>query len=100
MAPSGSKFFHFALADPAFGQGGPKIFFQDFAHIAKQSQASEASQYWPGSRAHLRALEALVFLHQICILPLFLVLFLQIFNVHLCGYIIKYLFQSERFWPF
>ena len=42
--------------------GGPRNFFRDFADVAKRSQASEASQYWPGSRARLRALEALAFL--------------------------------------
>ena len=52
-----------ALADPGFGQGGgPRNFVRDFADEAKRSQASKASQYWPGSRARLRALEALAFL--------------------------------------
>ena len=52
-----------SLADPGFGQGGgPRNFVRDFADVAKQSQASKASQYWPGSRARLRALEALAFL--------------------------------------
>ena len=47
------------LADPGFGQGGaPEILSEIFTDIAKQSQASEACQYWWGSRA----LEALAFL--------------------------------------
>ena len=37
---------------------------------------------------------------QICILTLFLVLFLQKINFHLCRHIAKYLFQYVRFWPF
>ena len=37
-------------------------FFRDFANVVKQSQVSEASQYWWGSRAQLKALEVLVFL--------------------------------------
>ena len=51
-----------ALADPEFGQGGPRNFFRDFADIANWSWVSKASQYWLGSRACLRALEALAFL--------------------------------------
>ena len=52
-----------ALADPGFGRGGGlRNFVRDFADVAKWSRASEASQYWPGSRARLRALEALAFL--------------------------------------
>ena len=92
----------FSLADPGFGQGGgPRNFVRDFADVAKQSRASKASQYWPGSRVCLSALEALAFLtvkyafshfHQ--------VLFLQIFTVALCGYITKYLLKYGRFWPF
>ena len=42
--------------------GGGRIFFWDFANIAKQNWVSEVSQYQPGSRAHLRVLEALEFL--------------------------------------
>ena len=34
---------------------GPEIYCRDF-NVVKLSQASEASQYWLGSRAHLRAL--------------------------------------------
>ena len=45
-----------------WSRGGPRHFFRDFADVAKWSQASEASQYWPGSRARLRALEAIAFL--------------------------------------
>ena len=52
-----------ALTDPGFGQGGaPRNFVRDFADEAKRSRASKASHYWPGSRARLRALEALAFL--------------------------------------
>ena len=48
-----------------------------FCWHTKWSFASEASQYWLGSRACLRTLEALAFLtiKYICILPLFLVLY-------------------------
>ena len=55
---------NYTLADPGFGQGGggPRNFSRDFADVAKWSQANEASQYRRGSRAHLRALEALAFL--------------------------------------
>ena len=49
------------VADPGSGQGGAKNFSRDFADVAKRSWASEVSQYWPGSRACLRALEALAF---------------------------------------
>ena len=42
--------------------GGDQKFSPRFANVAKRSQASEASQYWPGSLACLRALEALAFL--------------------------------------
>ena len=36
------------LADPGFGQGGaPRIFFRDFADVARWSRVSEVSQYWP-----------------------------------------------------
>ena len=45
-----------------WSRGGPRNFFRDFADVAKQSRVSEARQYWPGSRARLRALEALAFL--------------------------------------
>ena len=45
-----------------WSRGGARIFCRNFADVAKRSRASEASQYWPGSRARLRALEALAFL--------------------------------------
>ena len=32
-----------SVADPGFGQGGARIFFRDFADIAKQSQVSKVS---------------------------------------------------------
>ena len=44
-------------ADPGFGQGGAQVLTQKVGDVAKQSHASEASNLWPGSRAHLRALE-------------------------------------------
>ena len=50
-------------ADPGFGQGGgPQVLRPKVADIAKQSHASEASNLQPGSKAHLRALEAFWFL--------------------------------------
>ena len=45
-----------------WSRGGPRNFFWDFADVLKRSRASEASQYWPGSRACLKALEAFAFL--------------------------------------
>ena len=49
--------------DPGFGQGGgPSKYFPIFADGAERRSGSEASIYRPGSRARLRALEALVFL--------------------------------------
>ena len=55
-----------------------------------------------GSGALLGPQKLLHFNYQICILPLFLVLFFQKFNLQLCGYITKrrYLFQYKRFWAF
>ena len=44
--------------DPGFGQGGPQLLRLKIADIAKRSRASEASILRPGSKAHLRALEA------------------------------------------
>ena len=41
---------------------GPSNFFQRFANDAQRRRVSEASIHWPGSRARLRALEALVFI--------------------------------------
>ena len=79
--------------------GGAKHFFRDFADVAKRSQASEASRHCPGSRACLRALEALAFLTLKYSFSHFSWnIFFKIFNVHLCGYSTKYLFQHERFW--
>ena len=52
----------FSLADPGFGQGGPENFGQNFANVAERSCASGVSSNQPGSRACLRALEALAFL--------------------------------------
>ena len=42
--------------------GGARNFCRDFADVAQRSRVSEASQYQLGSRARLRALEALAFL--------------------------------------
>ena len=43
-------------------QGGPQLLRPKVADVAKPSRASEASNLWWGSRAHLRALEAFGFL--------------------------------------
>ena len=45
-----------------FVKGGPQVLRPKIADIAKRSRASEASNLRPGSRAHLRALEAFGFL--------------------------------------
>ena len=42
-------------------EGGPKIFLRKFASVVKWSPANEVSFNRLGSRAHLRALEALGF---------------------------------------
>ena len=42
-------------------KGGPKFFRLIFASSAQRSCINEVSPYWPGSRAHLRAPEALGF---------------------------------------
>ena len=48
-------------------KGGPQLLRPKVADVGKQSCASEASNLWLGSRAHLRALEAFwVFNAQIC----------------------------------
>ena len=52
----------FPGVDPGFGQGGIQVLRPKVADIAKWSHASKASNLWPGSRAHLRALEAFGFL--------------------------------------
>ena len=48
-------------ADPGFGQGGPQLLRLKVADVAKRSHTSKASNLRPGSRACLRALEALGF---------------------------------------
>ena len=58
---------HSSLADPGFGQGGPKNFFRNFGDVAKQAIIGRVQA--PGSSCICNP--------QICILPLFLVLFLQ-----------------------
>ena len=45
-----------------WSRGGPQLLRPKVADIAKWSCVSEASILWPGSRAHLRALEAFGFL--------------------------------------
>ena len=49
-------------ADPGFGQGGPQLLRLKVVNVAKWRCASEVSNLWPGSRAHLRDLEAFGFL--------------------------------------
>ena len=57
------KFNIHSGADPGFGQGGgPQLLRLKVADLAKRSHVSEASNLRPGSRAHLRALEAFGFL--------------------------------------
>ena len=73
------------LVDPGFGRGG-RIFFRDFADVAKRSQVSKVSQYWPGSRTCLRALEALAFLTLKYAFSHFSwYFFFKLFNAHFCG---------------
>ena len=43
-------------------KGGPQVLRLKVADVGKRSHASEASNFQPGSRAHLRALEAFGFL--------------------------------------
>ena len=43
-------------------KGGPQVLRPKVADVAKRSRASEASNLQPGSRDHLRALEAFGFL--------------------------------------
>ena len=45
-----------------WSRGGPQLLRPTVADVAKRSRASEASILQPGSRAHLRALEAFGFL--------------------------------------
>ena len=49
-------------ADPGFGQGVAQVLRLKVADVAKRSRMSKASNLQPGSRARLRALEALGFL--------------------------------------
>ena len=42
-------------------RGGPKFFWLIFANSTQWSRVNKVSPYWPGSRACLRALEALGF---------------------------------------
>ena len=49
-------------ADQGFGQGGAQLLRPNVADVVKRSCTSEASILRPGSRAHLRALEAFGFL--------------------------------------
>ena len=50
------------IQDLVKGGGGPQLLRPKVADIAKRSRASKASILRPGSRAHLRALEAFGFL--------------------------------------
>ena len=51
-------------------KGGPKLFWLIFANSAQRSHANEVSPYQKGSRAHLRAPEALgVFITKYTISP-------------------------------
>ena len=70
------KHFYIISYNPRCGSriwsrgGGPQLPRPKVADVAEQSRASEASYLRPGSRAHLRALEAFEFFSaQICILP-------------------------------
>ena len=45
-----------------WSRGGPQLLRPKVADVVKQSHVSKASNLWPGSRAHLRALEAFGFL--------------------------------------
>ena len=79
-------------------RGGPHNFFRDFADVAKRSRASEVSQYWPGSRACLRALEAHAFLTLKYAFSHFSWYFFFKYFMYLCvGKLQKYVFQYERF---
>ena len=60
--PGLSLLLPFPGADPGFGQGGAQLLRPKVADVAKRSCASEAGILRPGSRAHLRALEAFGFL--------------------------------------
>ena len=76
--------------------GGPSKFFPIFADGAQGWSASEASIYRPGSRARLRALEALVFLSVKYANPLFQAPVLQ--NCQLIiqtGTLTKYVWDSH-----
>ena len=66
---------------------GPRNFYQDFADVAEQIWVSQVSHNWLGSRAHLKALEALAFLtFKYMHSPTFpSTLSSKLLNVHLCG---------------
>ena len=82
-----------AVADPGFGQGGAKKFSRRFCRRS-EAERSEASQHWPGSRAHLRALEALAFLTLKYAFSHFSwYFFFKIFNVF---HLMFHVFQHER----
>ena len=52
---------HFQWRTQDWGQGGPKLFSGKVADRVKQSRANKVSFHGLGSRAHLKALEALGF---------------------------------------
>ena len=79
------------VVDPGSGQGGAKHFSRDFADKVKQANIGRG----PGPA--LGPLKLLHFYLSNIHSPTFLVTFLQIFTVALCGYITKYLFKYERF---
>ena len=71
--------------------GRSDVYDADFANVAKWSQASEVSQYQPGSRT----LEALRFLTLKYAFSHFSWYFFFNFYVHLSGYITKYLNMKD-----
>ena len=89
------------VAHPGFGQGGGQKFFLRFCRRSKAKSGERVKQtifYWPMFRVHLRALEALAFLTiKYAFSHFSWYFFFNFYNVHLCGYITKYLFQYERF---
>ena len=92
--------FNSPLADPGFGQGGPEFFSRIcWCRNAKSGKLSKPIL------ARVEDLpkglgRSCIFNCQIYTHLLFLVLFFIFFNLNLCRYIIKYLFQYERFWLF
>ena len=68
-------------------EGGAKIFLRQFPDVVKRSHTNEMSFNRPGSRAHLRALEALGFFFAEYAFSLYpFVIFLKYLNTNLCWY--------------